>query len=175
VKSHFNLVELLVVVAIIAILAAMLFPALIPIAKAKSFREKYGAAIPTETVRGILTNKIPADADNDTKEKIRNQLNEVIDGKTTLDDASLLQKFRADKKTEQEATGDTFERWSAFTGNPSKWSKQEFDALVEKNQVPELQYRTYVSLTGNIKDFTEEQFNTLKAKGLVPFPVKESQ
>lgn len=173
ISHRFTLVELLFVITIVAILAGLSMPVFsnaMQTSRMKRFVETYKDAIPADTLKNLAFCKLPGEG----HELAYEEFNRVADGKLKLDDAAALQPYRQGS-TAGETQGDLYERWSKFTGNPKGWTRQEFDALAAKDEVPELLYHKWAELTGNPKGFTNNQFDALKSKGIVSFPAKEEK
>lgn len=175
-KNRFTLIEMMIVVATVGIVALMLTPVIIFAWKTgyvQDFDKRYPGVLDEKMKNDIARSN--ANFDDDTWNEFRS----VSRGEMKLEDANLLKrhfpKIKKNDGTMSSTSGDTYERWCSFTGNPKGWTRQEFEALAEKDQVIELRFANWATITGNPKGFTEEQFNALKAKGLVSFPSKDKK
>lgn len=70
-------------------------------------------------------------------------------------------------------SGDLYDQWSNFTGNPKKLTKQQFDILKDQDLIDELKFSTWSYVTGNPQSLTEDQFEALRKQDAISFPVKE--
>jgi len=74
----------------------------------------------------------------------------------------------------QMASGELYNQWASFTGNPQKLSKQQFKVLKGKDLIKELHYSAWRVATGNPQGLTEDQFEALKEADSISFPIKET-
>jgi hypothetical protein len=103
--------------------------------------------------------------------KLKKEVHDVVSGLKKLEDTTQLKNIiRQDTvKTEKSIDKDLYDRWVTFTDNPKKLTRQEFNALAEKDLITELKFYNWCNSTGNPKHFTKEQFDVLKEKGLLTF------
>jgi len=177
-KQNFELIELLVVTAIIAIIAGILLPAL---RKARCLGREINF---NNQVKESLNIDEPLFNRKDYVMYYNNpefveEIKLITLGEKDIRDSNhpvLKQRLAAlniDSTTVKMNTGDLYNQWSKFTGNPKKLTRQQFDILKSKNLIDELKFSTWAYITGNPQSLTEEQFEALREENAISFPVKE--
>jgi len=171
VTRKFQLVEFLTIIVIIAIATMMLLP-LIFMARQKEryqkFCAKYGTEVYTLKEFNALCN------DKEKSVEILGITNGTVDPANTKHFKHLVGKLNSGSSVFN-AKEDLYDRWAAFSGNPKKLTRQEFNALASDDLIKELKYDYWRTATGNPKNLSREEFECLKNKGLITFKTPASK
>jgi len=178
-KQRFTLPELLVVTAILLILVGMLVPALArAIRLSRHINFCSHARTQLDLKEDVKLLSIEEFCGVYETEAFHPELMDLCEGKKKFSETTIpiiKTKMRNIGKTVKVQSGDLYQQWSVFTGNPQKLSRQQFNILREKDLIEELHFDTWDRVTGNPQELSKEQFEALKANNAISFPMpKES-
>ena len=155
--KRFTVIELLVVVAILGILSSILVPAL------QTARTK------TLQIKWCEQNSIPPS--QVSLSDFKQAFIKIDENGKILVSEALLPLAKENIKHEEEVKSPvakpdapkltTYELWCKHTGNPKKFSVQEFKTLLAEGLVKECSFETYKYCTGNPRSLTKEEFEVL--------------
>ena len=152
-RGRFTIIELIVVVAIIALLSSILFPALHTV-RMKTIQIKWCEqnSIPRSQVSFYDFKQAYIKIDKDGKILVSEALLPLV--KENIKHEKEV-KHPAVKPEVQKLT--TYELWCKHTGNPKKFSAQEFETLLAENLVKECSFESYKYSTGNPPESNERR------------------
>jgi len=182
IKRQFTIVELLVILGIIVILVAMLFPALSEArsrAKCINLHVNAGKMNNIDCKKQILSYKEFKMLEK--AEATSEEINAIARGELNINTTTIpllkkrFQEYVEASERSVQTSDDLYSQWVSFTGNPQKLSKQQFQVLKSKGLIKELQFSTWSIVTKNPQGLTRDQFEALKEADAISFPVKETK
>ena len=193
-KQQLTLIEILIVLLIIVIVFLMFLPiinAVVARQRYLHFCRNFGNNLISQKnyVRGEsgkLYGEFPQNEDEKAFAAIlKNEL--IVASSSTFPDirksktfliwkASLAKKnflnggVSSDKSSPMVIEKDLYSQWVAFTGNPKKLSRQQWETFYEANFIKEAEYTGWKQATGNPQGLSEKEFKVLRDKKLITFP-----
>ena len=162
-KRNFTVIEFLIVIAVIALLLGTLFQAIDQArrkARYLNFREHQGY--------DLLTFEEYQQIERTDDDILKNELIDMTYGSLEAQEAKHFCEYMGHDTEGPSLSNGAYNIWVNYSGNPNSWTEEEFNHLLEENQVPDI-YEAWVYHTGNVKKFTKEQFESLMSAGLIEF------